>query len=66
MRRCAGLSYNGWLHIMPRSLVDQFIATGLFTWCRRHRGRLLMTQALRDSIEMDAGLPVGARDDSQS
>lgn len=41
--RCRGLSYNGWLHITPQSVLDSMVMSGMLKRCTKHPDRLLLS-----------------------
>lgn len=48
---CRGLTYNGWLYMMPRHVLDSFIDKRYLRPCGNHRDRLMMSRKLLDLAE---------------
>jgi len=51
MRRCDGLSYNAWLYMMPRHVLDDLIERKVLRRCSNHRTKLVMTREGHDWLE---------------
>ena len=51
MSQCAGMSYNGWLYLTPRAVLDDLIERKLLKPCSRHGTKFVMTAALRRFVE---------------
>jgi len=49
--QCAGMSYNGWLYLTPRGVLDDLIDQKLLKPCSRHRTKFVMTAGLRRFVE---------------
>lgn len=51
MNACAGLSWNAWLYMMPRHVLDHLIERKVLRPCSNHRTKLVMTREGRDWLE---------------
>lgn len=51
MSRCDGLSYNAWLYLMPRHVLDHLLQEKVLRPCSNHRTKLVMTPEGRDWLE---------------
>ena len=54
MSRCEGLSYNAWLYLMPRHVLDDLVERKVLRSCSNHRTKLMMSRPGKDWLESSA------------